>query len=139
MRETKIDKATIVKSAMGGVPDWKHSTCQYSGKYKITDKYCTLTTNKVCRRCKFYDPTIGATIESFAILVREAEKTKNDIRHMTENTRALLDETEDFVDAKRNEVTKLEKECQKKVQAIRLMNIPITRQLWEDSVNTYGM
>lgn len=52
-------KNEIIKTAiMGGVD--KATTCQYKGG---ANKYCKITTNEKCGKCRFYEPSFEATLE----------------------------------------------------------------------------
>ena len=52
-------KSEIIKAAnVGGVD--KATTCQYRGDQK---RYCKITTNDACTRCRFYEPSFEATLE----------------------------------------------------------------------------
>lgn len=135
----RINKAYVVEKAskklfIGGGSKWKHLTCQFSGVNKKSGKHCVNTTNKSCKNCQFYDPTIEATIQSFDVLVKEIDDAKKLLTEKTEEVERLANEAQVI----RDNALRIKNECEKKNDEILVLNVdPV--QIWEHSVNTYGM
>lgn len=51
--DADIKRAIMEIAKKHGNPD-RESTCQYKARSR---KHCNITTNKSCKRCKFYQPT----------------------------------------------------------------------------------
>lgn len=119
-------KREIYEVALAKNGNNREETCQYRGS---GDRHCNMTTNKRCKRCKFYSPS---TIAVFKAVYSEAEdarkahkenvETRNRMRKMTNNMQKILRRAEDMVENA--------SECYDKLHMSEIA-------LWQDSVNQY--
>lgn len=114
-----LDVAT--KTDGGGA---REDTCQYRG----TDRWCKMTTNTKCKKCKFYTPTIQATYTAAYNEVMLAKEAYEANVALEKEIKKILQEVRDL-----------------KPQALDVVNLfsrlhiaeNMVLTLWQDSVNSY--
>lgn len=106
----------------------KEDTCQYRGD----DRYCRMTTNKSCKRCKFYSPTTHATFIAAYNEVLRAQKAYDTNVALANNMQAIfLDMKELLADAE-----EMSKQAQEDYKELHIAESSMVA-LWQDSVNSY--
>ena len=71
----------------------RHKHCQYKGKKG--ERYCTATTQKTCKRCRFFAPT---TQSQLRIVVEKTEELKGKIKSRDMTIAKLKNEIERLKD-----------------------------------------
>jgi len=109
----------------GGVKSpTKHDTCQYKG----TDRYCKMTTNESCSRCRFYSPTFQIMFTAAYEEARRAKRAYKANVELEKEMRELWNELIRLRDASKPAV---EEFCE-----LHIADSTMT-MLWQDSVNSY--
>lgn len=111
---------------------FRHKTCQYSQAVKGGERFCTLTTNKKCTNCTFYDPTIGAVLES---LVKEIERTQTAKKVFDKRAKTLKSMISKAKETEKD-IDRMKAEVKKEYERVHIAKYDIV-SLWQDSVNTY--
>lgn len=107
---------------------FRHKTCQYAGG----GRFCTLTTNKKCTNCTFYDPTIPTVFHALADEISRAQTAKKLFDVRTNQLKGLISK----IRTVEKDVERMQAETRKEYERLHIANYDLV-QLWQDSVNTY--
>ena len=111
---------------------YRYQTCQFSKKNRGGQRYCTLTTNKSCMKCAFYDPTTQAVLETLAAEVERTLTAKRVFNNRTKQLRGMIRKVKNIED----DVKRMEEETRREFERVHIAEYDMV-QLWQDSVNTY--
>lgn len=111
---------------------FKHKTCQFSQKNRGGQRYCTLTTNKSCTNCSFYDPTIQTVFESLAKEIERAQTAKKTFDQRSRQLKGLIKKCKSI----EADMDRMKTEANREYNRVYIAKYDMV-QLWQDSVNTY--
>lgn len=129
---TKIKQYAVEMVKAKADSKFKQETCQFSRSVNGGGKHCSLTTNKSCGGCTFYDPTIGAVLEALAEEIKRAQDAK---KRLDDNC-AFLKKMVDRANSMNAYMDHLIEESEREYSQIYIAKYDMT-QLWQDSINSY--
>lgn len=135
MKETATIKSYAVELTKQHMDKkFKHKTCQYSQVNKGGARYCTLTTNKSCTKCTFYDPTIQEVFEALAKEIQRAQSARQSYQKREKQLKTLINKVKTI----ESDMDRMHADANREYKRLYIAKHENV-QLWEDSVNTYGM
>lgn len=112
--------------------EFKHKTCQFAGNKRNSERYCTMTTNRSCNNCTFYDPEIGAVLEAMAGEIERAQTAKREFNRVIKELEGDIKEVMDIQDDMEN----LRADAKREYSKLYIAKHDMV-ELWQNSVNSY--